>query len=190
MTTPGRHISGSDSRILHPGNLPLIRSEAWHSIPPFGSQVSVTVPTGRAFALPLWTGRRCLLTAIAVNVTVAIVGGNIRMGLYTSANAIPSQLIADFGTVGTGVLGPQQIAGLRQPITPYLYFLVICRQGGVLNLGLTSRDSWEPIVSETVPTLLGNLNSYYIDGVAGALPAVFGVPDGAIQGPAASLQLV
>lgn len=187
------HASDGGSGIpLHvgpSGNLPVVRSTGWHTLPPFGAASTATVPASRLFALPLWPGRSCTLTAAAVNVTVALVGGTIRMGLYTSDGSLPSTLIADYGTVDSGLTGIRQISSLSTPLRPVLHYFVVARQGGVLNLGLSSRDTWDPIVSETTPLLDASRNAYYRDGVTGALPASFGAIAGAIQGPAATLQL-
>lgn len=171
------------------GNLPVIRSTAWHTLPPFGPVGSANFPADRLFALPFWPGRACTLTAMAANVTLALVGGNIRMGLYASDGAVPTTLVADYGTVTVGLTGVRQITGLSTPVRPVLYYAVIARQGGVLNLGLTSRDTWDPIVSESSPTLAGNLNAYYRDGVSGALPGSFGAIAGTVNSPALSIQL-
>lgn len=188
-------VQGSDGAAGIPltvgpgGNVPVVRSTAWHTLPPFGPVGSANFPDGRLFALPFWPGRACTLTATAVNVTLALVGGSIRMGVYESDGVVPSGLLADFGTVSVGVTGVRQITGLSQALRPVLHYAVVARQGGALNLGLTARDTWDPIVSESSPTLAGNLCAYYRDGVSGALPASFGTVAGTIQGPSMSLQL-
>ncbi len=170
------------------GNLPVIRSTAWHNLPPQGNPGTATVPADRLFALPLWPGRSCTLTAAAVNVTLALVGGNIRMGLYASDGALPGSLVADYGTVTVGVTGIRQITGLSTALRPVLHYFAVARQGGVLNLGLSSRDTWDPIVSEASPLLDANRNTYYRDGVSGALPSTFGAIAGTAQGPSATVQ--
>lgn len=111
------------------------------------------------------------------------------MGLYASDGVLPTSLISDYGTVTVGVTGIRQISGLSTQLRPVLYYLGIARQGGILNLGLTSRDSWDPIVSDTEPLLDANRNSYYRDGVSGALPSSFGAPAGTVQGPAVTVRL-
>lgn len=171
------------------GNVPAVRSTAWHTVPPFGPAGSANFPADRLFALPFWPGRTATITAAAVNVTLALVGGNIRMGVYASDGVVPTTLVADFGTVTVGLTGIRQITGLSTVLRPVLHFVVVARQGGVLNLGLSSRDTWDPMVSETAPTLTGNLNAYYRDGVSGALPGSFGAISGTINSPAMSLQL-
>lgn len=171
------------------GNLPIIRPTAWHGLPAYGSTGTANVPVNRMFALPFWTGRTCTITAMAANVTLALVGGNLRMGVYESDGVLPTTLLADFGTVTAGVTGIRQITGLSTVVRPVLHYLVIGRQGGVVNLGLTTRVTWDPIVSETTPTINANFNCYYIDGVSGALPGSFGAPAGLDTAPAVSVQL-
>lgn len=171
-------------------SLPVIRSTAWHTIPAVGSSGSANFPADRLFALPFWPGRACTLTALACNVTLALAGGNIRMGLYDSDGSVPTTLLDDYGTVGAGVTGVRSITGLSRVVRPTLHYLVIARQGGVLNLGLTARDTGDVIVSESgSPSFGAGLNAYYRDGVSGALPAPFGAIAGSINSPAMSAQL-
>lgn len=181
--------SGQPLTIGPEGNLPVVRSTAWHALPAYGAQGTANVPVNRMFAIPFWPGRTCTLTAMAGNVTLALVGGNLRMGLYASDGVLPTTLVADYGTVTAGVTGIRSITGLSTAVRPVLHYLVIGRQGGVVNLGLTTRTSWDPIVSETSPTIANNFNAYYQDGISGALPASFGTPAGADNGPAISVQL-
>lgn len=171
------------------GNLPVIRATAWQTMPPTGSIGSANFPADRLFALPFYPGRKCTLTGIAANVTLALIGGNIRFGIYLSDGAVPTTLLADYGTVGVGLTGVRSVTGLSTPVRPVLHFLVIARQGGVLNLGLTSRDTGDASVSETTPTFGAGLNSYYRDTVPGALPASFGAIAGTINSPAVAVQL-
>lgn len=190
-------FKGSDGQAGNPiiigpeGNLPVIRSGTWHGLPAYGSNATANVPVNRMFALPFHPGRKATLTGMAGNVTLALVGGSLRMGLYASDadGVLPGALVADYGTVTAGVTGIRSITGLSTAVRPVLYWLVIGRQGGVVNLGLTTRATWDPIVSETTPSGNANLNAYYIDGVSGALPASFGTPAGSDTGPALWLQL-
>lgn len=183
-------LAGEPIQIGPYGTLPVIVSGRWHGIPSYGNAVGANVPADRMFAMPFWPGRSCTITGVAVNTTLALVGGNVRMGLYTAtAGGLPGNLVADYGTVTAGVLGIRSITGMSTPVRPVLHFLVVGRQGGLLNLGLSTRQSWDPIISETTPVIATNLNAYYIDGVGGALPASYGAPAGADQGPCAVLQL-
>lgn len=172
------------------GNVPVVRAGAWHTLPPAGPAGSANFPADRLFAIPFYPGRPTTVQAMAVNVTLALVGGNIRMGLYTATTSgLPDQLTADFGTVSSGLTGIRSITGLSAAVRPVLNYLVVARQGGLLNLGLSSRDTWDMFVSDSAAVLADNRNTYYRDGVSGALPASFGAIAGSIPGPSAAVQL-
>lgn len=181
--------SGEPITVGPTGNLPVIRSTAWHNLPGYGNAASINVPDGRLYALPFWPGRTCTLTAVSINVTLALVGGVVRMGVYTSDGVLPTTLLTDSGTVTAGVTGARTISGLSTVIRPVLHYLVIGRQSAGVTLSVSSRSSWEPIVSDSSPTIASNTNTYFYDGVNGALPASLGTPDGTDQGPCAVLQL-
>jgi hypothetical protein len=182
-------LSGEQLTIGPTGNVPTVRSGAWHNVPAYGNAASANVPDGRMFAMPFWPGRKCTVTSIAANTTLALVGGNLRMGLYTSDGVLPTTLVADWGTVDAGILGIRQISALSTAVRPVLHYLVCGRQGGVLNLGVTTRSTWDPMIAPTSPVLAANRNAYYRDGIGGALPGTFGTPDGTDQGVALTVQL-
>jgi hypothetical protein len=171
------------------GNLPVVRPTCWHGIPVYGANATANVPVNRMFAIPFWPGRSTTLTGVAGNVTLALVGGNLRFGLYASDGVLPTSLVADYGTVTAGVTGVRSITGLSTAVRPVLHWLVIGRQGGVVNLGLTTRATSDPIVSETSVSAAANLNCYYIDGVSGSLPGTFGTPSGVDTAPVVWAQL-
>lgn len=171
------------------GNLPVIRSTAWHNLPAYGNAAAANVPNDRLFALPFWPGRTATITAVAANVTTALAASEVRLGLYASDGVLPTSLIADYGTVATTTTGIKQISSLSTVVRPVLHYLVIGRQGGGLTLALSTRSSWEPIVSDTSPTIASNTNAYFKDSVSGALPSTFGTPDGTDQGPCLTVQL-
>lgn len=186
---PKVRITGSSSLILQPGTLPIVRPGSWHTLPPYGAPDTVSIPADRLYALPFWPGSRCACIGTAVNVTTPVVGASLRIGLYSSANGLPVILLSEYGTLAAAGLGIQILAGFETPMEPALYFLGIVRQGGIPALGLSARDTWDPIISELAPVLTGSLNTYYRDGVGGVLPAMFGPVDGSIQGPSAAVQL-
>ena len=170
------------------GNVPTVRATGWHNVPAYGNAASANIPDGRLFAMPFWPGRLCNITGIAANVTLAL-AANLRMGIYLSDGVLPTTLLADFGTVSGVALGTAQINGLNTRVRPVLHYLVCGRQGAGVNLGVSTRSTWDPIIANTTPVIAANRNAYYIDGVAGALPASFGAPAGSDQGAALSVQL-
>jgi hypothetical protein len=172
-----------------PGNVPVVRPSGWHAVPAYGNAAGLNVPNDRAFAVPFYPGRACTLTGVAFNVTTALIGGVVRLGIYTSDGVLPTSLLADYGTVTAGILGIQSVTGLTTPVRPALHFLIVCRQGGGLTMALSTRQTWSPYVADTSPVISSNLNAYYADGVSGALPASFGAPAGSVQGPCLTVQL-
>lgn len=182
-------LSGEPLTIGPEGNIPVVSTGRWHLLPAYGAQATANVPAGTMFALPFWPGRSAVLTGVAANVTLALVGGNLRFGLYTAdTQGLPNTLVADYGTVSAGLTGIRSITGLNTPVRPVLYYLVVGRQGGVLNLGLTTRATGDPIISETSPTIAGNFSGYVMNGVAGALPGAF-TNNGVDTAPSIAAQL-
>lgn len=178
-----------DSLTLGPeGNVPVIRPAAWHNWG-YGNAAALSIVDGRLFALPFWPGRACTLTGVAANVTTLLAASTLRMGLYESDGVLPTTLVADFGTVTSDATGIRSITALTTPVRPVLHYLAIVRQGGVGTLSVSSRSSWDPIVSDTSPTIAANTSAYYRNAVLGALPTPFGVPDGTDQGPCLVVQL-
>lgn len=170
------------------GNVPVVRSTAWHNWG-YGNAAALNIPDGRLFAMPFWPGRACTLTGVAANVTTLLAASTLRMGLYASDGVLPTTLIADFGTVTSASTGIRSITGLSTPVRPVLHYLAIARQGGVGTLSVSTRSAWDPIVSDTSPTIAANTNAYFLDPVAGALPTPFGAPGGTDQGPCLVVQL-
>lgn len=182
-------LSGEPLTIGPEGNIPVISTTRWHLLPAYGAQGTANVPAGTMFALPFWPGRTCTITAVAANVTLALVGGNLRFGLYTAdSQGLPATLVADYGTVAAGLTGIRSITGLSTTVRPVLHYLICGRQGGVLNLGLTTRATGDPIISETTPTIAGNFSAYVMTGVTGALPGTF-TNGGVDNAPSIAVQL-
>ena len=172
------------------GNIPVVATARWHHVgTPYGNAGTINLPNERLYAIPFWPGRACTLTGMAVNVTLALIGGSIRMGIYTSDGALPTTLHTDFGTVGAALTGIRSITGLTARVRPVLHYLVIARQSAGVTLTVSARSSWDPMVADAAATITANNNAYFIDGVSGALPASFGAPAGTDQGPCAVVQL-
>lgn len=171
------------------GNVPVVRPTAWHNWG-YGNAAAINLVDNRLYCMPFWPGRTCTLTGIATNVTAAIVGGTLRYGIYMSSDGVlPTDRLNDAGTVTAAVTGIRSITGLSSRVRPVLHYLVIARQSAGATLSVSSRSSWDPIVSDLTPTIAANTNCYYYDGISGALPATLGTPDGTDQGPCPVVQL-
>lgn len=181
--------AGTQLTIGPEGNVPVIRPTAWHNWG-YGNAATINMTDQRLYCMPFWPGRSCTLTGMATNVTAALVGSVMRYGIYTSSDGVlPTNLLTDFGTVTSAVTGIRSITGLNSRVRPVLHYLVVVRQtaGGVLTV--SARSAWDPIVSDTTPTITANTNAYFYDAIAGALPATLGTPDGTDQGPCPVVQL-
>lgn len=173
---------------IHAATHPYIRPAGWHNLPPTGSVTTLVQVLNQAYALPFVPGRECVLTTMSVNVTVLGLG-NIRGGVYNAdqVSGLPTTLISDFGQISTGLAGTKSWSGLSITLKPILYYLVTVQQGVVATF--SARSSWDPIVSETAAVFGADRNSYNQTGIAGALPASFGVPSGTSIAPSVFLQL-
>lgn len=167
---------------------PFVRSTGWHNLPPTGTAATVVSVLNSGYALPIIPGRSCTLTAMAINVTVLGIG-NVRGAVYAANqnSGLPSTLISDLGTISTGLAGVKTWGSLSISLRPILYYLCVVQQGVATTL--SSRTTWDPIVSETSATFGTNANCYTITGVSGAWPASFGTPAGTGAGPAIMAQL-
>jgi hypothetical protein len=181
--------SGEPLTIGPAGNAPTIRSGAWHNFPPYGNAAALNIPLDRLWAIPFYPGQACRVAAMAVNVTTALAGADLRYGLYSSDGVLPNRLLDDYGTVSAASTGTKTITPAGTNARPVLNFLVVARQGAAGTLAVSSRSSWSPYVCPTSAVITANHNAYYIDGVSGALPVSFGAPAGTEQGPCTVAQL-
>lgn len=179
---------GTTPLVLGPtGNLPAFRGGGWHPLPAYGPLTSLSTVANRAYALSLWPGRSCTWQSVAVEQLGASTG-NLRAGLYEDADAVPGNLIQDFGTVSASTSGVKTWSLSPQlALRPVLYWLVVVAQTSTAAV-VRARDTWDPIIGENSP-LLASRNAYYREGVTGALPATFGAIAAASVGPMAVLQL-
>lgn len=138
---------------------------------------SGVAPNGRMYLFPVPVGRACHLAGVALGVTViGDVGGVARHGVYADANGAPGALVQDFGVTPTDAVAVAQLA-VSQVLAPIWYW-----QACVLQLQPTTRATVEvftaneaPIVPSRVaaatPAYQSSGHAYFVDGVAGALPA-------------------
>src|SRR5690242_4608391 len=79
-------LAGRKLKIGPFGNVPVVFSTKWHSLPAYGAPSAVAIVLNRAYAIPFWPGRSTTITGVAAEVTVLGVG-NLRAGLYTASPA-------------------------------------------------------------------------------------------------------
>lgn len=78
--------------------------------------------------------------------TIGSAGSVIRLGLYDSVNTIPTNLIADYGTVPGDTLGVKTII-ISQTLTPGLYFIALNHNStGNIFIRSVSNDASPPVL--------------------------------------------
>lgn len=187
-------------RIGFQGNIPIISTSSarWYR-DGYGSaaQNSTTTTVNRAYAVPIWPGRKCTLSDLTINIGASFTtAGNVRAGLFDSDDdtGLPVNRITDYGTVAATV-GTKLWTGLTDVLYPRLYFHVFTWQGGSGGTPTFSvRNIAHPLIHEVNASAVNpntNATAYYTDtGFSGAYPATFGTVAGSAMGPTAAWKLV
>lgn len=79
---------------------------------------TAAIPTNTIRAFPLVLGQYHDATGLAINVTTAAAGGEMRFGLYTDLNGYPDTLVYDAGAVSTATTGVKSITGFFITLAP------------------------------------------------------------------------
>lgn len=171
-------------------NFPIVSTGRWHVDGQGSGAQGPTIVVSRAYATPVWPGRACTLTDVAMNIGAASsTPGTVRAGLYASdsATGLPSSLVADWGTVVESAAS-KIWSTLAQPLAPVLYWSVFALQGASGGTPTWSgRNITHPLVTEAnagTPNPNTNRTAHYSDtGFSGAFPSTFGALAGIIVGP-------
>lgn len=165
------------------GAIPQIYNLAngWYPVQPGGgTRVSTTATNNRAFAYPLYPGRKCTLTDFAVRINDVPGTGNLRMALYGALpTMLPGNLITDYGTKGSLTATTTITSwGVSTQLQPVLYWLVLAIQTSVPP-SMISQTFHSPLVPEIAATASFGATqpgaALYTDtGFSGAAPASFG----------------
>ena len=107
----------------------------------------------KATAEELASGSPEMIEILVEVTTAGSAGSVIRLGLYSSSDCIPTDLIADYETVPADSLGIKTIV-ISQTLTPGLYFIA-------LNHNSTTSMGFRSVSNDACPPVLG-------------LPATFG----------------
>jgi hypothetical protein len=186
---------GTNNAILGPhGSHPLIynTSNCWYPLQPGGGTHSaVGITNNRAYAYPLYPGKKCTLAGAAMRVSAAGAVGNLRIGLYAqdSTTGFPGALLADYGTQSAAVGGASTISGWTvstalEPV-PYWFVLAANTSTAPSMSRYTTFNQMIPWII-TTPTMgtADFFNCVYSDtGFSGALPNPFGAVAGIDNGP-------
>lgn len=176
------------------GNHSLIHNVAnsWYT-PAGGSNGALTtqvLTNDRAYAWPLFPGRKCTLTGLAMSTGAGNVGvGNFRAALYDSASTgFPGSLIADYGTQSATLASTVRSGWtVSTALLPVPYWVVIASQTTVAPTVIIAMTTVPMIATPIAVPLFGataNMTALYTDtGFGGAPPGTFGTPAGTAIGP-------
>lgn len=186
---------GSGAAIIGPhGSHPLIHnvSNCWYPLQPGGgTHTAVAVTNNRAYAYPLYPGKKCTLAGAAMRISVLGGVGNLRVGLYgqDSTTGFPGALIADYGTQSAVTVGAATISGwsISTALEPVPHWFVFVPQTTVAP-SMSRYSTFNPMVPWPVTTpAMGAgdfFNCLYSDtGFTGALPSTFGAVAGIDYAP-------
>lgn len=185
------------------GGHPLIydAANAWYNLQPDATaQNGIITTQNRAYARPLYPGRKCTLKGIAMETVSGGGAGNrpILAALYDSdaTTGLPGALVASYGTTNATAVGAV-ISGwtVDTDLQPYPYWLVVVTQSALATEFITFHGT-STMVPQLVatPTMTASdylNNSLYTDtGFSGAAPATFGTPVTSTYGPGVYVNLV
>jgi hypothetical protein len=152
-----------------------------------GTQVSLTTTAGRHIALPFWAPRGGTIDKIYSQVTTAVGGQNIRMGIYannsdTSPN--PTTRLFDSGSISAAATGIKSATVSLVLTAGSLYWLTFMSSNAGIVISSVSSSNVFGILGYNNTDLSASQSGVglYIDGAFGALPDPFGTAGLTIYG--------
>jgi hypothetical protein len=127
----------------------------------------------RKYLIPQRFSKACTISEVAVGVTGAVAGTNIRIGLRSldQSTGIPGALVADFGTVSSAATGLKQITSLSQAVTAGIHCWEIVSDGGPTLRGAVNGASL-PLLGFSVSVTTFNVIAFlYRAFTYGTLPS-------------------
>jgi hypothetical protein len=122
---------------------------------------TLALVANRKYLIPQRFSNDCTISEVAMGVTAAVVGTNIRIGLraLNQSTGIPGALIADFGTVSSASTGLKQITSLSQAVTAGIHCWEIVSDGAPTLRG-ASNGTTLPLLGFSVATTTFNVVAF------------------------------
>jgi len=132
----------------------------------------VGTPTANTLVTyPIIIARDITLDRIAIEITTAVAGNNVRIGLYNnSTNCYPSTLLLDSGNIDCTAIGIKEVV-ISQPLLKGIYWKTYLSQSGSIACRRISIQPSIIGIDNTNFSLLGG--GFYHAQAFGALPATF-----------------
>lgn len=142
------------------------------------NSTSVAPPAaGRMGAVFVWIPKRLTIDRVEINCTTAQAGETLRIGIYDNVGGVPTNLIADWGTVDVSTTGGKSITGLTTVVDPGLYWIAYVPQGGTANARYWGSSNAAGVMFTTWSSATSDWTGGLQASAAtttGALPSTFG----------------
>lgn len=133
---------------------------------------------GTVYVVPFWVPKAKTLDRIGIEVTTVAGSSVVRLGIYNDdGDGMAGTVLLDAGTIDSSSGTTFKEINISQALSPGLYWLASCSQGGAPTLRASSGQAGAGasigIGSEAASNLASNVMVGYRGntGVAGALPA-------------------
>lgn len=121
------------------------------------------------YLVPIFISEDMTIDRIAVEVTTAAAASTVRLGLYDSVDSVPTNLIADFGTVDSSTTGVKDKT-ISQAVTKGLVWAAyVCSNSSSVRLRQIG-DGYQMLTFGTSAAQMFDQIGYTQTGVTGALP--------------------
>jgi len=138
----GTYGGAQTNNILHPGY------ETGLYYGPFfvGATLNYTLTTSTIFYQFTYIPRDINITSLAVNVTTASTGINLRLGIYNASGGNATSLVLDAGTVSAATTGQKDIAVTQFLPNGWYVFASTASGSGVAVTGISSVSNDFPFI--------------------------------------------
>jgi hypothetical protein len=142
-----------------------------------GAQIITSLFTiSRMLCVPVFISESITIDRIGAECVTAVASSTFRLGIYTSdSNGLPANLVLDAGTIDTSTTGAKTIT-ISQTLTPGLYYLTGCQQGGATNATMRGyhniMGNHSPVAGATMSTTV-YYTGFNQDPVTGAFPSTY-----------------
>lgn len=121
------------------------------------------------YLVPIFISEDMTFDNIAIEVTTAAAAATVRLGLYDSVDSVPTNLIADFGTVDASTTGVKEKAISQAVSKGLIWAAYVCSNSSSVRLRQISSGVQMPTFPSTAAQSFDEI-SYVQTGVTGALP--------------------
>lgn len=121
------------------------------------------------YLVPIFISEDMTFDRIAIEVTTAAASATVRLGLYDSVDSVPTNLIADFGTVAADTTGVKELTISQAVSKGLIWAAYVCSNSSSVRL-IQIQDGHQTMTFGSTAAQMFDNYSYTQTGVTGALP--------------------